>query len=322
MFGALAGRYVFWRDLAATLKAGLRVEDALSHLSAGRGYPARLARELLASGRPSLAERMAALPGRFSPAEAAAVSAGEAAGKLPEVLGALADLAKSRRDRIATLLARLAYPVFVIHAAAAAGTVAPALASGRPLGAWVILKMLLVLLPFYFVTALLFVVPGLLRRFSRTAALVVDGLILKAPFLGAIARRRAESEFCYLMGTLLGAGIPLREALNQVVPRLGNLAFAATLKPACSVIESGGSLREAFEGLLSPIQVARLSTAEVDGDVARAFTELAEQARAQEDEAARGGNAALFAFYFALAVLYVVWAVGGFWSTFLSLRRF
>jgi len=49
-----------------------------------------------------------------------------------------------------------------------------------------------------------------------------EGLILRAPIVGPLVAQFAMARFCRMLGTLLGAGVPLVQALNVARKSIGN----------------------------------------------------------------------------------------------------
>ncbi len=306
----LLARIQLWQDLGMSLKAGFRIEDALRHAGKARGPGARLARALAATGRSSLAEAVAAVPGRFTELELAVLEAGETAGRLPETLAGLVEYLKGRRAELTHVLVRLAYPVLIVHLAAFAAAVAPRFAERTSEGGWLVL-FLLNLIPFYAITFVLFVLPRLLRASGPLAAQHVDRFLLSAPFVGRFFRAEAENEFYWLMGTLLAAGIPVREAVSFAVRRSSNHAFRQELRVVEEAVLRGDPLGEVLEAqrILPEAATAMVMTAEDTGTLADTFLTLAGEAREKRSLVGQGILGAIWGLYFALAATYVFLAL-------------
>ena len=314
MILGLFARIRLWQDLAMSLRAGLRLEDALAHAEGGRGTGSALARALRTTGRSSLAEAVAACPGRFSPLELAVIQAAEMAGRLPETLAALADYLKKKRDEIGSLLMRLAYPVIVVHLAAVVGMIARNAFAGRGAGgAGGFFSVVLALAPFYLVTAALFVFPRVVRLLGPAAAEGIDRFMINLPLLGSFFREEALCEFYWLMGTLLKSGVPVREAISFAAGRVSNFALRGDLAKVKEAVKQGEPLGEWLgrAGVIPANASALLTTAEETGNLAEAFQTVFDESQRRRATARQGVSAGLWAIYFLMAALYVLWAFWG-----------
>ena len=63
---------------------------------------------------------------------------------------------------------------------------------------------------------------GALLRDRRTAARVIDALLLKMPILGNILRKVAVARFCRTLSTLLSSGVPILDGLDITARTAGN----------------------------------------------------------------------------------------------------
>jgi type II secretory pathway component PulF len=145
-------------------------------------------------------------------------------------------------------------------------------------------------------------------------------MLLAVPGAGAFFRHEAQNEFFWLMGTLLAAGIPVREAIAFAVRHGTNAAFRDELRAVEDAVSRGEPLGEAIERarVLGGAATATVQTAESAGALADAFLALSREAQARRSLAGRGLAGAIWALYFALAVAYVLWAVVGFYSNLFS----
>jgi general secretion pathway protein F len=148
------------------------------------------------------------------------------------------------------------------------------------------------------------------------AAQSVDRFLLAAPVVGRFFRAEAENEFYWFMGTLLTAGIPVREALSFAVRRGSNHAFRKELKIVEEAVLQGEPLGDALQGrrLLTEAASAMIRTAEETGNLAEVFLTLAAEARGKRSLVGQGLSGAIWALYFAMAAIYVFLAVLGFYG--------
>jgi len=94
-----------------------------------------------------------------------------------------------------------------------------------------------------------------------------EGLILRAPVVGPLVAQFAMSRFCRMLGTLLGAGVPLINALNVARRSIGNQALVDAVSNSIERVKEGKQLgpslaecRTLFSGsVLEMISVAEES---------------------------------------------------------------
>ena len=59
-----------------------------------------------------------------------------------------------------------------------------------------------------------------------------EGFILRAPVVGPLVGQFAMARFCRMLGTLLGAGVPLVQSLNVARKSIGNQIFVDAVSNA------------------------------------------------------------------------------------------
>jgi len=110
--------------------------------------------------------------------------------------------------------------------------------SGVPLGGWAVL----VVVPFIVMFLLRFT-----RRF-RGGRLVLDSIKLKVPVVGQLTSKVSVTRWTRTLGTLIGAGVPILDALNVTRETAGNEVFANMLGKVHNSIRQGdtfaGPLRQ------------------------------------------------------------------------------
>ena len=309
----LPSRMQLWDQLGVSLRAGFTVQDALAQAARMPGSAGRLAGRLLASGAASLGDMVAACPGFFSETESAIVKAGEMSGTLPESLGYLRDHLKVRRMLALRIATQLAYPLLISHMSAVAGVVAQSMGHRR--GGTMALDIVLILLPLYAFTFALFVLPGWVRRMGDGAACAVDRFMARLPLAGAYFRTEAENELYWMLGTMLRAGIGIREAVAFAVEHLTDRALRDALGPVEAATLRGEPLGEALASVpgLTPSSVARVATAETAGELPEKLLLLAREAQDAGDLTRRGVAWPLVTCYYLIMAAYAAWAILGFW---------
>jgi general secretion pathway protein F len=253
-----ARRAVLMRQMA-TLAAVMPISDAVATLARQETRPAEKAvlgninRSLQAGS--SLASSLPAAA--FPPHVRGTVAAGEQSGRLGLLLGRLADTLEAQVALRSRLMAALAYPVLLLLVAVgvivamlvfvvpgiaeqltASGAELPwltraVLAASDFLRAWGLWLLL------FFALALL----GLLLALRRPGARArFDAALLRTPGLGPWLASIEGVRWSRLLGTMVGAGLPLAEALELTAPTLGNAAWREGTEKMAVRVRSGASL--------------------------------------------------------------------------------
>jgi len=96
----------------------------------------------------------------------------------------------------------------------------------------------------------------------------MERLVLGAPLLGKVVARFALVRFSQMLGTLIGAGVPLVQSLKVAKEALGNEALAQAVSHGIAEVEKGASLSRSFAAtpVLFPSSVVEmLAVAEETG---------------------------------------------------------
>jgi len=129
-----------------------------------------------------------------------------------------------------------------------------------------------------FVLAGVFVVGVLIRNWvtSEKGRRVWEGLILRAPVVGPLVAQFAMARFCRMLGTLLGAGVPLVQALSVARKSIGNQILVDAVSTSIGHVQEGGRLGESLadcKGLFPGSVLEMVSVAEesgrLDGELVR-----------------------------------------------------
>jgi len=139
---------------------------------------------------------------------------------------------------------------------------------------WFVLVIGLVLLVFAFQRMLT----------SDEGRRTMEGLVLRLPLFGTGMARFALVRFCRMLGTLVGAGVPLIASLRVAKEAIGNQVLADAVSDATENVQKGQPLARSLEGcrLLFPASVIEMvSVAEESG---RLDQELVRLAGAYEEE--------------------------------------
>ena len=281
-----AARAGLVRELA-TLVAVMPISDAVDTLARQPRKP-REAQVLAAANRALLAGRplAAALPASaFPPDLRATIAAGEASGRLPQLLARLADSLEADLALRSRLLASLAYPALLVLVAIA-----------------VVVAMLLFVVPgiadqygeigaeLPLITRIVLGLSEGLRRFGPWLLLLLAAggaglwlalrrpqlreraqrLLFGLPLVGPLLAASEAVRYARLLGVMLGAGLPLAEALALVAPAMASLPWRAAVQRIAAEVRTGRTLSAAMVQLPDPpgLLLAMTRSGEVSGRLA------------------------------------------------------
>jgi type II secretory pathway component PulF len=285
----------FTRLLSSLLAAGVPLSRALVILQREAASPAAQAKwkeihDLVVDGL-SLADAMAKSPDVFPRVYVAMVEAGETGGFLDVVLAQIADFQAREKEMKAKVMTAMLYPAILL--VLALGVLIFLLVFFIPrfqlvfagFGAKLPLLTQLIIgasdvLRNYGVLLLLGVgIGGYLARnwfTSPTGRRAWEGFVLRVPTIGLLVAQFAMSRFCRMLGTLLGAGVPLIACLNVARRSIGNQILVDAVAHSIDRVKEGkalgpslGDCRVLFSGsTLEMISVAEES-GKLDGELIR-----------------------------------------------------
>lgn len=277
----------FTRELANLLAAGLSLSRALTLLKREASNPA--ARDAWSKihdyvvGGESLADAMAKFPQVFSTVYVAMVRAGEAGGFLHVVLQQIADFRVREQDLKGKVKAAMIYPAALATVATGVliflltffipkfSTIFEQFGSKLPWLTQVVVMISGWLIRYGWLAAGLVVVGFVLVRkwlVSESGRRSFELFILKVPAVGTVVARFALVRFCRMLGTLVGAGVPLVASLRVAREALGNQSLADAVSHAIEQVQRGVALSKALsvnQRLFPPSVVEMISVAEESG---------------------------------------------------------
>ncbi len=214
-------------------------------------------------GGSTLSEAMAKYPRAFDRLFVSMVAAGEAGGVLELILARVSDFMEKSQKLRSRVKSAMVYPIVVLTAAFGIllllmakvipqfEKVLTEMAENRPLPkiTQVVLKVsswiaydygwaILLTVPVVLVVILRFV-----KRF-RLGRLVLDTISLKIPIIGNLRSKIAVSRWTRTLGTLIGAGVPILDAINTSRQTAGNEVYANMLGNVQSSIRQGESFAQ------------------------------------------------------------------------------
>ncbi len=295
----------FTRELANLLAAGVPLSRALSILSREASRPAAKAlwatiHDQVAGGQ-SLADALRSHPKHFPPITVAMVRAGEMGGFLDLVLDQIAAFRSREQDLMGKVKAALVYPaVLAVLATGILGflltyfiprfslmflefggslptlTRAIVAASDLLLRFWYVIVLVIALIVFVFHRI----------RTSEDGRRALERTVLRVPLLGLGVGRFALVRFCRMLGTLVGAGVPLVGALQVAKEAIGNQVLADTVAGAIDQVQRGNSLARSLQqcpALFPASVVEMVAVAEESGRLDKELVRLAGAYEAELD---------------------------------------
>jgi type II secretory pathway component PulF len=295
----------FTRELANLLAAGLPLSRALHLLRREASHPA--ARNIwskvhddVVSGI-ALADAMAKWPKTFSTVYVAMVRAGEAGGFLHVVLQQIADFRTREADLKGKVKAALIYPCVLGFFACA-----------------VLIFLLTFFIPRFtsvfadfggqlpWLTQMIVAASHVVTKYGWAVAIVIilgviwmkrslatesgrrflERMMLKTPAIGKVTARFALVRFCRMLGTLVGAGVPLVSGLRTAKESLGNQTLADAVAHAIEEVQRGTPLSKSLAAtpiLFPPSVVEMVAVAEETGRLDKELQRLSLSYEAELD---------------------------------------
>ncbi|MFM7749356.1 MAG: type II secretion system F family protein [Opitutaceae bacterium] len=277
----------FTRLLSSLLAAGVPFSRALVIIHREAAEPVAKAKwkeihDLVIDGM-SLSDAMARSPETFPRVYVAMVEAGETGGFLDVVLAQIADFQSREKELKGKVMTALMYPAILLFLA---------------LG--VLIFLLVFFIPRFqlvfqgfnaelpLITRMIVAVSDAVRNYglfigaagvvafislrswfrSEAGRRAWEGYILRVPTIGPLLAQFAMARFCRMLGTLLGAGVPLVNALNVARRSIGNQILVDAVSDSIDRVKEGKALgkslaqnRDLFPGAV----VEMISVAEESG---------------------------------------------------------
>ena len=252
----------FTRLLSSLLSAGLPLSRALTILYKEAGAPVAKEKwkeihDLVIDGM-ALNEAMAKSPDTFPKIYTAMVNAGETGGFLDLVLNQIADFQAREKEMKAKVMTALLYPAILLLMALGVlvflmvffiprfqtlfegfGAELPWLTRvivgtsdfmTSAYAAWGVVGMVLAFI-------------GIRKWLTSDAGRRTrENAILNFPIVGNLVARYAMARFCRMLGTLLGAGVSLINALTVASKAIGNQILTDTITSSIDAVKKGGAL--------------------------------------------------------------------------------
>lgn len=251
----------FTRQLSTMITAGLPLTEALTILKAqtkNKQFDMILESVLhdIESGG-SFAESLQKHPKTFTKIYISLVRAGESSGLLDTILARLAENLEKEREFKAKTRGAMIYPVIVVIAITIVMFIMMIFVIPRLTGMYTEMgvelpgptKFLINTSNFFVNFWWLMIMGGVIVGFSYKQYIKtdigrknIDNIKYRIPVFGKIRRESALTEFARTLGLLVGAGIPIIEALNIVSDSVGDKVYFDAIRKAAKDVEHGAPL--------------------------------------------------------------------------------
>jgi type II secretory pathway component PulF len=287
----------FTRLLSSLLASGVPLSRALVILYKESSKPAvsakwRTIHDRVVDGM-SLADAMAKSPETFPRVYVAMVQAGETGGFLDVVLSQIAEFQAREKDLRSKVMTAMLYPCILFALALVVLVVLlvffipkfqgifNSLHGSLPLITQIIVGVSHLVRSYGLFVAGGIIAGGYLARTwvaSEKGKRIWEGLILKAPLFGPLIARFAMARFCRMLGTLLGAGVPLVQGLNVARKSIGNQILVDAVSQSIARVQEGGRLAQSLadcKGLFPGSVLEMISIAEESGQMDKELVRIA-----------------------------------------------
>ena len=251
------------RNIATLLRAGVTLERSLEILTelANRQAVRQLMAQILGRirGGAALSDALAAADGIFPKYYVSMVRAGEAGGSVDTVLERLADFMDRRQQALQAVRSALIYPAILMAMAVLAvimllSVVVPRFqpmfedaGKALPLATQIVISLGDVVSNYWWLMAL-----GVLALWALAHQVLRDPAqrlrwhrgLARLPIVGELLIKAEIARFTRTLGTLVGNGVGLLNALTLARESLGNSAIAREIDTAASGVKEGRSLSQ------------------------------------------------------------------------------
>lgn len=309
----LADTATFTRQLATMINAGLPLTEALVLLKS-QGKPAlaeateRILRDV--EGGLSLGDALENHPKIFSPIYVSLVRAGESAGVLDNILNRMADNLEAQREFQSKIKGAMIYPMVIVSGMILVAVimmifVIPKLLAlyqefdaDLPAATKALISISNLSVKFWWVVLLVLI--GLVYAFrvfnsKKSGKRKIDELKFKIPVAGKLINQTTLAEFTRTLGLLIGAGVPITEALDISAKTANNLVIEEGIELANKQVEKGLPLSTAIakNEFFPPIVSQMLSVGEETGKLDEVLLKVSKYFQSESEESLKGLTTAI-----------------------------
>ena len=277
----------FCFHLQQLVRAGVPILEGLTDLRDSLEHPRF--REVVASliesieGGQTLSQAMESHRRVFDQVFVSLVRAGEATGRLPDVLHSLNESLKWEDELVSQTRKMAAYPAFVgtiviaatlflmIYMVPQLRIFVKSMGQVLPLQTQILFMVSDLLVAYWYLLPTLpllaFFGVRLLLNHNPLARLRFDGIKLRVPVLGSILRKIILARFANTFALLYASGIPILESIRTTQGVVGNLVIRQGLERVEQLIIEGQNVTAAFHGtgFFPPLVIRMLRVGENTG---------------------------------------------------------
>lgn len=288
------------RQLSTLLGAGLTIEQTLNALieqaetEKERQLLARL-RGAVLEGQ-SLGAALSAYPETFSDLYRTLITAGEASGKLPDVLSRLADHVEEQQAVQQKFMIAMIYPVIVMVVCVLVVTGLMIYVVPQVVGVFestkqtlpLVTRIMLGVSKFLQATWVLWLLAAIGGAIAARLALRREAVrfrwharLLRLPVVGRLLRAQQSSQLAATLSILVGSGVPVLNALNAGVGVVSNLPMRAAVERAANAVREGAGLSQSLaQGRqFPPVLIHLIASGEASGRLPQTLAAAAHQQR-------------------------------------------
>lgn len=200
-------------------------------------------------------------PEVFSPVYIAMIEASEGSGLLDKAFSRLADTLEKQQKLRGAVKGALTYPIVVIIMMVAVvavmmvfvipqmSTLYEGMAIDLPLPTLILINISKFFVSYWYIMLGFIVLAGFAyKRWYKTVEgkLALDGIKLKIPVFGKLARQSILAEFCRTLGALLSSGTLVVSALERVSNITGNIHYKSAIMDISKKVEKGVGIGDAM----------------------------------------------------------------------------
>lgn len=300
---------VFSRQLSTMVDAGIPLVTALDILAEQIENP--MFRQVVSKIRDdvetgsSLSDALSKHTNVFSTLFINMVRAGESSGMLDEILDRVAGYLEKTSALQKKIKAALVYPAAVTIMAIAItvfllikvvpvfGDIYAGFGAKLPVPTQIMINVSNFLRRYFYI-AIAFIVLCIffVNRYAKTdkGRVKLDGLKLKLPIFGVLARKVAVGKFTRTLSTLIRSGVPILSSLEIVSKTSGNSVVEMAVESVRTNVKEGEPIADplARSRVFPPMVVRMVSVGEQTGELEKMLTKIADFYDEQVDAAVSG----------------------------------
>lgn len=303
----------FTRQLSTMINAGLPLTEALSVLKGKNNTQIEEAaggilRDVQAGS--TLADAIKKYPKTFSPVYAALVKAGESAGVLDNILNRMAENLEQQREFKAKIKSAMIYPIIITVGMVAVMFimmifVIPKLLSiykefdaKLPASTQILISISTFMVNFWWVVLLGIFGLGYLYRILNSKPATkrkIDQIRFRLPIVGKLQNQVTMAELTRTLGLLIGAGVPITEALGIVSETANNIPIEEGILFAKKQVEKGFQISASLSEIpyFPPLLSQMLSVGEETGKTDEVLMKVSKFFQSESEESLKGLTSAI-----------------------------